>query len=60
MKTSNCCGAEPVSNGDTDTEDYGICPECKEHCEYIDEEEREKREDMAVNRAISKAEGRER
>ena len=36
-KTSNCCGAEPVSNGDTDTEDFGICPECLEHCIYEEE-----------------------
>lgn len=36
MKISDCCGAEAYSNGDSSTEDYGICPECKEHCEYID------------------------
>lgn len=34
MKVSNCCGVEAYSNGDASTEDYGICPECKEHCEY--------------------------
>ena len=38
-KVSDCCGAEAYSNGDSDTEDYGICPECKEHCEYIFDEE---------------------
>lgn len=36
---SDCCGAEVYSNGDCDTSDFGICPECKEHCEYIDDEE---------------------
>lgn len=34
MKLSNCCGAAPRSNGDCDTEDIGICPECHDHCEY--------------------------
>lgn len=41
MKTrfvSNCCGASPKSNGDMDTMDLGICPDCKEHCTYICEE----------------------
>lgn len=33
---SECCGALPSSNGDADTKDAGICPECGEHCEYID------------------------
>jgi RecJ-like exonuclease len=32
--TSSCCGAEPMSTGDSSTEDYGICPECGEHCDY--------------------------
>jgi hypothetical protein len=31
---SDCCGAPPRSNGDCDTMDFGICPECGEHCEY--------------------------
>lgn len=31
---SSCCGAAPVSNGDSDTSDYGICSECGEHCDY--------------------------
>lgn len=33
-KYSDCCGAPVYSNGDCDTEDFGICPDCKEHCEY--------------------------
>jgi hypothetical protein len=33
MKISNCCGA-----GDLVYEDYGICPDCKEHCEFEDED----------------------
>jgi predicted amidophosphoribosyltransferase len=36
MKLSNCCGAAPRSNGDCDTEDFGLCPDCKDHCEYIE------------------------
>jgi len=33
MKISECCGAEPI----LDSDDLGICPECKEHCEYVNE-----------------------
>lgn len=29
-KLSNCCGASPIGA----SEDMGMCPECKEHCEY--------------------------
>ena len=32
---SDCCGAY------TDMTEYGICPECLEHCEFIDEDEDE-------------------
>jgi hypothetical protein len=35
MKISDCCGAEAT---DPVMEDYGICPDCKDHCEFIDEE----------------------
>jgi len=38
---SNCCGAYPLSNGDCDTMDCGICPDCGEHCDYIKESESE-------------------
>ena len=38
MLISNCCGAANKSNGDTDYAEFGICPECKEHCEFIDED----------------------
>lgn len=30
-KYSDCCGAY------TDMTEYGICPECLEHCEFINE-----------------------
>jgi hypothetical protein len=30
---SSCCGA-----GDISFEDYGICPDCREHCEFVDED----------------------
>lgn len=32
---SECCGAVSRSNGDFDSTDFGICPECGEHCEFI-------------------------
>ena len=32
---SDCCGASPRGNGDSDTADIGICPDCGEHCEYV-------------------------
>lgn len=32
---SDCCGAEPRGNGDNDSKDYGICPDCGDHCEYV-------------------------
>lgn len=28
---SNCCGGS-----DSRFEDYGICPQCKEHCDFIE------------------------
>ena len=36
---SNCCGAAPISNGDNDSTDFGICPDCGEHCDYIEANE---------------------
>lgn len=33
MKISDCCGVPPIGNSD----DYGICPECKEHCDYVND-----------------------
>ena len=33
MKVSDCCGAEMT---DPVMEDYGICPDCKDHCEWED------------------------
>jgi hypothetical protein len=35
MIVSNCCGAPAVEN----SEDIGICPDCLEHCEFVDEDE---------------------
>jgi len=29
-KVSDCCGA-----ANFEAEDYGICPACKEHCDFI-------------------------
>lgn len=39
MTVSDCCGASPY--GIEGAEDVGICPECHEHCEWINEEEDE-------------------
>ena len=33
MKISDCCKAEAT---ETIMEDYGICPECQDHCEWVD------------------------
>jgi DnaJ-class molecular chaperone len=35
---SECCQSEPYSNGDASSSDYGICPECGEHCVYEENE----------------------
>ena len=40
MKYSDCCGA-PAYSCFGDFEDVGICPDCREHCEFIEEEEEE-------------------
>ena len=34
-KVSNCCGAYLNSNV---CEDIGICPECGEHCDFVEED----------------------
>ena len=34
MIVSECCGAQTVGN----SEDYGLCTECKEHTEFVDDE----------------------
>lgn len=39
MLISNCCGAANYSNGDSDFAEFGICPDCREHCEFIDDED---------------------
>ena len=36
-KVTDCCGVPPKGNSD----DYGLCPCCKEHCEYVEEDEEE-------------------
>jgi hypothetical protein len=33
---SSCCGSLPRGNGDSDSSDIGICPDCGDHCEYVD------------------------
>lgn len=36
MKVSDCCGASAT---DPVMLDYGICPDCKDHCEFVDEQD---------------------
>lgn len=33
-KVTSCCGASPIGA----SEDIGMCPDCKEHCEYEEAE----------------------
>jgi len=40
MLLSDCCGALPAGG----MEEYGICGDCKEHCEFYDDEEPEMRD----------------
>ena len=39
MMLSSCCGAKPASNGDSDSIDFGLCPDCHDHCEFVDDDE---------------------
>ena len=41
MKISNCCGApnSSLSEDGPDYDDIGICPDCKDHCTFEEEEE---------------------
>jgi len=34
-RVSDCCSAAPVGL----SEEYNICPKCKEHCDYVDDED---------------------
>lgn len=39
---SDCCGAEDTTiNGDSSFSDFGLCPDCLEHCEFVEEYEEE-------------------
>ena len=40
-KLSNCCGSEDgaTSIDGPSWSDVGICPDCREHCEFIEAEE---------------------
>lgn len=46
MPYSTCCGAY------TDMEEYGICPECQEHCEFEEEDEDEIAADLQTQNQI--------
>lgn len=41
QQVSDCCGASDRDTGDNDSSyaDFGLCPVCKDHCTYVDEEE---------------------
>ena len=32
MKVSDCCGVGPDN-------DYGLCPRCRDHCEFVEEDD---------------------
>lgn len=36
---SDCCSAPDKAIGDISFEDIGLCSECREHCEYVPEED---------------------
>lgn len=33
-RLSDCCGASIIGNGDNDSEDYCICPQCHDYCSF--------------------------
>lgn len=41
MLVSNCCGAENRMMADIDYKTAGICPRCKEHCDFVEEDTRD-------------------
>lgn len=43
MKISTCCGAEdgPAGEDGPNWSDIMVCPECREHCGFEEEEEEE-------------------
>lgn len=55
MRVSNCCGAYPKGNEDCDDEDRGICSRCREHCEYVDEDDEENYKPMTDRTFLSVA-----
>ena len=52
MKYSDCCGAAAG-----EFEDVGICPRCKEHCEWQEEGEGEEDELEGVKYAVIRISG---
>ena len=49
--SSSCCGAQVYT-------DLGICSDCKEHCDIVEDEDEETQPDDARDDALSDAEGR--
>ena len=39
VTTSNCCGAESNDWNEFNGVKEGFCPDCKEHCEFVNGEE---------------------
>jgi hypothetical protein len=35
---SDCCGSPDIYTGDTSLSQWGICPDCKEHCTWVEGE----------------------
>ena len=51
MLISNCCSC-PDSSMSIDGPEYsdlGICPDCKEHCEFVEEDMSQDRVELEVN-----------
>ena len=46
---STCCGAKAKSNGDSDTKDLGVCPECLDQCDYEDQYEEDEINEGTTN-----------
>ena len=48
MKVSDCCGARARAEGQ---EDMGLCSRCRDHCEYVDEDEEADEDENQVRRS---------
>jgi hypothetical protein len=51
---SGCCGAPDgmITLDGPDYKDIGICPRCKEHCDWVDLEKEEQEQESLENRKL--------